>query len=377
MATSSTTVGKNIENYVSGVLDRSTKGGDAAQTAGYPAESAFTQSYYAGIPSLYMYGDPEQAQALQRSQGLYDLYGDAGNYDKTSFADIAGMYGDAGEYDPAQFDMADYTAQNIQQRMSPYEELVSDRARSRLKKSYDEARGEREMQAIRSGAFGGSGMAVQEELARRNMLEQMADMDAQNLQSAFESGSGLYSKEIADRLAAQQAGEQSRQFGKQTELAGIEGLMSTRQQEAAQTAAAKEAELQGLQGQAQSVQQAAALAEQKKNMQLANLGALQSAGQQQQTNAMDQRMYPLNIAQQQANILGGLSGSTTPVQSTTQKTSLGQNILGGITAGAGLLQGLGGISGIQNLFGFKAGGLVLRGGGLADLEPQYYDAYER
>jgi hypothetical protein len=59
----------------------------------------------------------------------------------------------------------------------------------------------------RSGGFGGSGQAIQEEIARRGYLEQMADLDAQSLQGAFESGAGLYGKEIADRLAAQQAGE--------------------------------------------------------------------------------------------------------------------------------------------------------------------------
>lgn len=376
MAEKTTAVGKSIEAYIKSMLDRSTKGGDAAQTAGFPAQSSFTDAYYAGVPSLYMYGDPEQQQALQRSQGLYGLYGDAGSYNKTQFGDIEGMYGAAGEYDPTQFSMSDYTAGNIQSRMSPYEELVSDRARSRLKKSYDEARGEREMQAIRSGAFGGSGAAVQEELARRNMLEQMADMDAQNLQAAYESGVGTYGRERADRMAAEQAGEQSKQFGKQTELAGIEGVMAARQQDAAQEAASKEAQFRGLEGMGSSVQQAAALAEQKKNMQLANLGASQAAGQQQEGREMDQRMYPLNIAQAQANILGGMSGSTTPVQSTTQKTSLGQNILGGITAGAGLLQGLGGISGIQGLFStpslYAAGGVVQREGGLMDLLERIY-----
>lgn len=375
MGTKSTSVGKSIESYVQSLLDRSTKGANAAETAGYPGESSFTQSYYQGIPSLYMYGDAEQNQALQNMQGLYGAYGEAGDYNKTNFDDIAALYGENGEYDPASFTMADYTTQNIQDRMSPYEELVSDRARSRLKKSYDEARGEREAQAVRAGAFGGSGAAIQEELARRNMLEQMADMDATNLQTAFESGAGLYSKEIADRLAAEQAGEQSRQFGTNTAFAGLEGLLATRQQTAAQEAAAKEAQFKALEGQGTAAQSAAQMAEQKKNMQLANLAAMQSAGQQQETRAMDQRMYPLNIAQMQGNILGSMSGSTTPVQSQQQKTSLGQNILGGITAGAGLLQGLGGVSGVKSMFGFADGGLVMADGGIVDLERYYRENF--
>lgn len=388
MATSTSSTGKSIEQYIRDVLARAETSGAAAIAAGYPPESDFTKAYYAGIPSLYMYGDPEQMQALQRAGDLYGAYGAAGGYDKTQFGDIGEAYRAAGIYDPAQFTMADYTAQNIQQRMSPYEEPVANRQRERLKKAYDEARGEREAQAVRQGAYGGSGQAIQEELARRNYLEQMADMDAASLQAAFESGAGLYSKEIADRLAAQQAGEQSRQFGKETELAGLAGLMTARQQEAAQTAAAKEAELAGLSGQQEAARQQALMAEQRKNMQLTNLAASQTAGQQQEERALAKAQYPLNIAGMQANVLSPLSGGVSPVPTSTQKTSTTQNILGGLSTAAGVVQGLGGIQGITSgiksiggALGFNAGGLVpygyyYRGGGLADLEPEYY-YYER
>lgn len=393
MAEQETATTKQIREYMKDVMDRARAGGSAAVAAGYPAESAYTQAYYAGVPTLYMYGDEAQRQALQRSSGLYDLYGAAGQYAKTPFADIGAAYGAAGMYDPSQFQMADYTAQNIQQRMSPYEELVSERQRQRLKQAYDEARGERELQAVRAGAFGGSGQAIQEELARREYMRQVQDMNAQNLQSAFESGAGLYSKEIADRLAAQQSEEASRQFGKQTEFSGLEGMLSARQQEAAQTAAAKEAELAGLAGQTGSAQQQALMAEQQKNMQLTNLAAQQAAGQQQEERQLAQRQYPLGIASMQANILSPLSGGVSPIPASTQKTSTTQNILGGLSSAAGIVQGLGGVSGIVedarsigSAIGslFRDGGLVgedgryyYRGGGLADLEPYYYNMYER
>ncbi len=275
--------------------------------------------------------------------------------------------------------------------MSHYEELVASRAKRRLEEAYQEGRGQRELEAIRSGAFGGSGSAIREELARRQYMEQLADENARSLQAAFESGAGLYSKEMADRLAAQQATEASRQFGKQTELSGIEGLLAARQQEAAQTAAAKEAEFAGLSGQQEAARQQALMAEQRKNMQLTNLAAQQAGGQQQEERALAQAQYPLGISALQANVLSPLSGGTSQVPQSVQKTSTMQNILGGLSTAGAVIQGLGGVSGIASgiksvgsALGFAGGGLIpygippygYRGGGLADLEPEYY-FYER
>jgi competence protein ComGC len=377
MAEQTTSTGKAIQNYIETVLANAKNAGNAAMAAGYPADSRYTQAYYAGVPYLYQYGDAEQAQALNRMGGLYDAYGAAGDYNKTNFGDIEGMYGAAGDYDPANFTMADYTTQNIQNRMSPYEELVSQRATARLKKAYDEARGEREADAIRKQAFGGSGAAIQEEVARRNYLEQMADMNASNLQNAFESGAGLYGKEISDRLTAEQAGEASRQFGAQNEMAGIGGMLSARQQQAAQEAAAKEAEFAGLQGQASTAQSQAQLAEQKKNMQLTNLAAMEQAGTKKEDDILARNQYNLDIAGKQANILSPLSGGTTPVNTSKQKTSTTQNILGGLTAAAGIASGISGFFAAGGLVPrYVNGGLVYSGGGLADLQPQYYSMYE-
>jgi type II secretory pathway pseudopilin PulG len=360
-----TPTGKSVQKYITDVLGTSTDAGKAAIAAGYPDQSSYTQAYLAGVPYLYQYGDAEQTQALNRMGGLYDAYGAAGDYNKTNFGDIEGMYGAAGQYDPAQYDMSDYTTQNIMSRMTPYEELVSGRAKERLKKAYGEGRGEREMQAARQDAFGGSGAAIQEEVARRNYLEQMADMDAKNLQAAYESGVGLYGREMTENLAAGQAEEASRQFGKQAEFDALSGQMGARRETAAQEAAAKEAQFAGLQGQGTSAQQQADLAQQKKEMQVANLSAMQQAGQQQQSEQLDKQEYGLDIAGKQANMLAPLSGGA--IQTKANKPSTMQNILGGAAAAAGVAEGISGL--------FRDGGYVYRGGGLADLDPQYYARY--
>lgn len=368
-----TETGKTLKKYVRGTLSGAQKAGEAAIKAGYPKLSTYTKKYLSQLPELKQYGDKEQRQALARAGELYKDYGKAGEYDKTKFSDFEKKYGKAGEYDPSEFTMANYKTKNIQERMSPYEKLVSEQAQKRLKKSYDEARGEREAQAARAGAFGGSGAAIQEEVARRGYLEQSAQMNAQNLQNAYDAAVNLYGKEVADRLSAEQLGEASRQFGKQTELAGIEGAMGARQQTAAQVAAAKEAELAGLQGQSESARQQALLAEQKKNMQLTNLAALQQGGQYQQDYNLAQRMFPLDVYARQSAIAGGMSGGYSPLPSTGQpNTSTLQNVIGLGSAAIGAGQGIADI-----LKGWRNGGIVYRGGGLADIEPEYYDRYER
>lgn len=365
--------GKAIQAYIKDVLDQSSKAGEAAIKAGYPDESAYTKAYMEGIPYLYQYGDPTLNQAVSNMGDVYRGYGQAGDYNKTDFSGIEAQYNRAGQYDPTQYGLSDYTTQNIMSRMTPYEELVSGRAKARLEKAYKEGRGEREAAAVRGGAFGGSGAAVQEELARRNYLEQMADMDAQNLQSAYEAAVGLYGKETADNLAAQQATEASRQFGKQTEMSGIEGALAARQQQAAQEAAAKEAEFAALQGQGTSAQAQAQMGEQQKNMQLTNLAAMQQAGQQQEGTQLARQEYPLNISTQQANLLAPLAGGA--IQQKPNQPSTLQNILGAAAGVAGLASGFGFGKADGGLI-YRQGGYVYNGGGLADLEPQYYSGYE-
>lgn len=373
-----TKVGKELSSGISNVVKSSEKAAAAALEKGYPEESPLTKQYYAGVGQLGQYGDAASQEALGRTGNLYERYGEAAGYNKTPFADIGQMYRQAGQYDPSQFTMADYTTRNLEERMSPYEKLVSEQATARLKKGYDEARGEREAQALRSGAFGGSGAAVQEEAARRNYLEQAAQQNAQNLQSAYEAAVNLYGKEVADRLNSEQMMEASRQFAKQTELSGIEGLMSARQQEAAQTAAAKEAEFTGLQGMGASAAQQSALAEARKRMEAANLVAVQEAGSQQETYQLGKVNRPMDVIQQQANILAGVQGGATPVQSyKSEKPSTLQNILAGGTALAGVASTLARDGGLMSAYHYNNGGYVYRGGGLADLEPQYYDTYER
>jgi len=423
---SKTSWGRNLEAAGQEILRNQYLAAQGMLEAGPVKPSKQTKAYMEGLGNLGYYGDKEQKQALGRSGDLYGDYRRAGKYDKTSFKDLERKYGkagaydameleglrrdyrEAGQYDPSEFSRSDYRTQNIQERMSPYEQLVADRQRARLKRTYDEARGERELQAARAGAFGGSGAAIQEELARRNYAEQLADLDAQSLQSGYEAAVQLYGKEVADRmaaetaeeqsrqfgkgaefqglegiLAARQAEEQSRQFGKNAEFQGLEGALAARQQTAAQVAAAKEAELAGLRGMQASTAQQAALAEQRKNMQIANLNAMQASGATQEGYNKAARDYAMDVAQRQADVMATVQGA--PVNTTrTQGPSTGQQAMGYLSTAIGGLNALSdAYKTASGLFGgggggiYRRGGRVYSGGGLAELQPQYYSRYER
>ena len=422
-----TETGKDVAKAIQKQLEQQQAAYEFAISQGYPDRSGFTDAAYQQLLKLSKAGNKEAKEALARSGRLFNQYRQAGNYDKTNFEDLERKYGkagkydameleglrrayrEAGQYDPSEFSRSDYRTQNIQERMSPYEQLVADRQRARLKRTYDEARGEREVQAARAGAFGGSGAAIQEELARRNYAEQLADLDAQSLQAGYEAAVQLYGKEVADRMAAETAEEQSRQFGKGAEFQGLQGVLAARQTEeqsrqfgkgaefqgiggalaarqqtAAQVAAAKEAELESLRGMGASAAQQAALAQQAYNKQASTISALQQAGQQEEARNLAHNMYPMSVSQAQAGATGALFGGVQQVPTQGQpNTNWFQTAASlGATAAAALETA-------SDIWKGRRGGLVpsglqrhrvvrrYNGGGLADLQPQYYSKYER
>ena len=82
--------------------------------------------------------------------------------------------------------------------MSPYLENVMDRQQRRAVQRFDEGRAGRNAQAIKSGAFGGSRLAVGDFLARRELGERLGDIEAQQLEKGYQSARSQFE---ADRTA--------------------------------------------------------------------------------------------------------------------------------------------------------------------------------
>lgn len=228
--------------------------------------------------------------------------------------------------------------------MSPYAQNVIDIQQREAQRQADIAGQQLKAQAVGRGAYGGSRQAILEAEAARNLAQQKGDIQKAGLQAAYEQAQNLYGTEAARALQAQQAMEQSRQYG-----AGLG--------------------LQGLQTQLQAAQQLGGLGQEQMQQQKDIINALQTIGQQRQglqqqyltqqyEDFLKQKQYPY---QQIAFLTEMLKG--VPTQTTQQVYQAPPSL-------TAQLAGLGTAAyGAGKLFGGKEGGLMesYAGGGLADL----------
>jgi hypothetical protein len=285
----------------------------------------------------------------------------------------------AGKYDPAQFNMQTVTPEMLQyfqmggpesfteagmadQYMSPYVQNVLDIQKREAQRDAQKTQLANDLGAARQGVYGGSRQLLAAMERERNLGQNMSDIQAKGLQSAYEAAQGQFNTESAARQAAQRTnleaalgvqqlgsqqgmqaalanqqydleaqrlGEQSRQFGTQQRLAGL--------------------------GQAlQSAQTLGNLGQYQQQGDLARLTAQQQAAAQQQAlnqqyldqqyeDFLRQRDYPLEMLQQYSSILRGVpvaANTTTTVNA--PKPSLAQQLMGGGLGALGMYKSLSG-----------------------------------
>ena len=342
--TQSTTVTSNIpeyaQPYVTNMLEatqqqifkgtKNAQGGyDLDSLKGYRPYSTDVRDYVAGFSPLQqqaqydagMMQQPGQfalGSGLTGSAGLRSL-GAAGQYGQSvtnkQRVDAAGksMF-DA--YNNPIFDASNTT----QSFMSPYQQNVTDVAKSSALREYEMAKNAQNLTSARQGTYGGARQALMGAERERNLLSNLANIQAQGSQSAY------------DRAM------QTQQFGANL---GMQGLGQ---------ALGAGAQL----GQLGATQQASDIARQG---QMSTMGAQQQALEQQKINQAiqdyaTQQQYPQMQLGFMSNMLRGL-----PMQAqTTQGYQAAPNALSQIaglgTAGIGAY-GLGKATGV-----FKAGGQV-------------------
>lgn len=96
-----------------------------------------------------------------------------------------------------------FNSSAAQAYMSPYIENVMQREQDEALRNFRVGQADRDTQAIRSGAFGGSRAAIQQGMAEEGLSRQMGDIEAKGLQSAYQQAMGQFNADQARDLQAQ------------------------------------------------------------------------------------------------------------------------------------------------------------------------------
>lgn len=106
--------------------------------------------------------------------------------------------------------------------MSPYMQNVVDVQQREAKRQADIANQAIGAKAAQAGAFGGARHGLLESEANRNLMTQLGGIQAKGLQDAYTQGLGQFNVEQGRGLEAQKMSEQSRQFGAELGLKGLQ-----------------------------------------------------------------------------------------------------------------------------------------------------------
>jgi len=197
--------------------------------------------------------DPFQIQAQQNVANMQTApqLGTA-----TQMAGLAGLRAGDVRYDPAklqQFQMQQpgdvstgrFTDPNVMSSyMSPYQQAVTDIEKREAMRQSNIMGQQNQARAVQQGAFGGARSAIVEAERQRNLGQQLGDIQSRGSQSAFQQaaqqfqadqqralqaalanqqmGFGTGQANLQAKLGVQQLGEQSRQFGANLGLQGIQ-----------------------------------------------------------------------------------------------------------------------------------------------------------
>ena len=106
--------------------------------------------------------------------------------------------------------------------MSPYMQGVVDPALREAKRQSEIQGMTNAAKFTQAGAFGGTRNVLADAERQRNLMTQLGDIQGMGLQKAYESGLGQFNVEQNRGLEAQKMAEQSRQFGSELGLKGLQ-----------------------------------------------------------------------------------------------------------------------------------------------------------
>lgn len=138
-----------------------------------------------------------------------------------NIAGQAAMQGLGQNYQAGRFQGGQFTPGAASAYMSPYiQEAMAPQLREAQRAS-DIMGQQNAAKAVGQGAFGGSRSGLVEAERQRNLGIQQGDILSKGYQTAYEQAANQFNQDAARRMQAQQLGEQSRQFGANLGLQGL------------------------------------------------------------------------------------------------------------------------------------------------------------
>lgn len=303
------------------------------------------------------------------------------------------------QYQNTTFTSGTFGGEQAQQYMNPYLQQSLNPQLAEARRQADITEQQNKAAMTRAGAFGGGRQAILTAEGQRNLGTNLANITGQGYNTAYNNAMNQYNQDQARNMQAQQASEQSKQFGAQQGMTAAQmmaqyGMSAQQAQEAARQFNQNQA-MTGAQTAAQYGQAAQTAAEQSKqfgaqqglaglntaltaaqaqgnlgNMQnqtnLANINAQLAAGAQQrgitsediaarQAEFNQQRQYPFQQVQFQRDMISGLpTGSVTNTPANITGVGALLSALGGGTAAASAL-GYDNVGDLLNALGLSVG----------------------
>lgn len=161
---------------------------------------------YANAANMGTPGQFDQGSNLAQRTGLASL-------------NMADRNAGAG-YNPNSFDAGQWDSGAMKQYMNPYTQGVIDVQKNQAMRDAAIQANAQNAKLTQAGSYGGSRQAIMGAELQKNLGANLANIEAQGLNSAYDRALQAYQTDAQRDLAAQQAGEQSRQFGANLALQG-------------------------------------------------------------------------------------------------------------------------------------------------------------
>jgi hypothetical protein len=166
---------------------------------------------------------PLQQQAQETAAGMQTSGATGAGI---GIAGEAAMRGLGQDYQAGQFEGGRFGGRQAAQYMSPFiQEALAPQLRE-AQRSSDILGQQNAARAVGQGAFGGSRSALVEAERQRNLGMQMGDIRAKGLQDAYTQAANQFNADQQRAMQAQQLGEQSRQFGANIGLQGLQTALT-------------------------------------------------------------------------------------------------------------------------------------------------------